>query len=74
MPAATGMKADYLLKSLLSCLADRVWATGNFLRQPVNVIARSRAKDNDPTRVGAAVGSVGTSQMSSEVQAALFPS
>ena len=33
MPAATVMKADYLLKLLLFCLADRVWAIRNFLRQ-----------------------------------------
>ena len=65
MPAATVMKADYVVKLPLFCLADRVWAIRNF-EAVGKVIARGSAKGNYLTAVGAALGFVGMSQMSSE--------
>ena len=68
------MKADYLLKSRLFCLAERVWATWNFLRPSVNVIARGSVKGNHLPGLTAALAFVQKSQRSSEVQAAPPPS
>lgn len=67
------MKADYVVKLPLFCLVDRVWAIRNF-EAVGKVIARGSAKGSYLTAVGAALGFVGISQMSSECrQLCSFP-